>query len=183
MIPAKTLALTFEGLATMGRVLLRPTILSDLHYVIGEPLPYRIRAITALVDHRVIGLGGIAFLRDGPAIAFVQLVPSSLSQEGARPIPEAKRYPIAFHRAGLMAMAMIRASGLDHVIATAEVDDPAAVRWLRRLEFEPADHQPIEGKVLFVWQRERDAGVASSQLLEEVLVTSRVDQVGGHGGV
>ena len=50
----------------MGRVILRPTILSDLPYAIGEPLPYPIRAITATVDGRVIGLGGIAFPPQGP---------------------------------------------------------------------------------------------------------------------
>jgi hypothetical protein len=45
----------------MPKVTLRPTILADLPHVIGEPLPYRIRAITALIDDRVIGMGGIAF--------------------------------------------------------------------------------------------------------------------------
>ena len=56
--------------------------------------------------------------------------------------------------------AMIRASELDHVIATAEADDASAVRWLSRLGFEPAARQPIERKVLFVWERGRDARVA-----------------------
>ena len=35
----------------MPKVTLRPTILSDLPYVASEPLPYRIRAITALVGY------------------------------------------------------------------------------------------------------------------------------------
>ena len=150
----------------MGHVILRPTNLSDLPYAIGEPLPYRIRAITATVDGRVIGLGGVAFPPQGPAIAFAQLVPgpmvSGCSDDcGAlQAIPEAKRYPVALHRAGLTAMAMIRASELDHVIATAEADDASAVRWLSRLGFEPAARQPIERKVLFVWERGRDARVA-----------------------
>jgi hypothetical protein len=100
----------------MPKVTLRPTILADLPHVIGEPLPYRIRAITALVDDRVIGMGGIAFPPDGPAIAFVQLAPLSreetvcASEPAAASIPEARRYPVAFHRAGLMAMEMIRGS-------------------------------------------------------------------------
>ena len=63
----------------MRRVILRPTVLSDLPHAIGEPLPYRIRAITALVEGRVIGLGGVAFPPRGPAIAFVQLVPGTVA--------------------------------------------------------------------------------------------------------
>ena len=76
-----------------------------------------IRAITATVDGRVIGLGGIAFPPQGPAIAFAQLAPRptvsrcSDSNDVSQATPEAKRYPVAFHRAGLLAMAMIRESG------------------------------------------------------------------------
>src|SRR5260370_22317740 len=94
----------------MPKVTLRPTILADLPHVIGEPLPYRIRAITALIDDRVIGMGGIAFPPDGPAIAFVQLPPSSREETvcarepAAASIPVARRYPAAFHPARLMAM-------------------------------------------------------------------------------
>ena len=61
----------------MGRVTLRPTILEDLPVVIGETLPYRIRTITAAIDDRVLGIGGIALPPSGPAIAFVQLAPVS----------------------------------------------------------------------------------------------------------
>src|SRR5215831_3768702 len=93
-------------------ITLRPTIPSDLPHVIGEPLPWRIRAITALIDDRIIGMGGIAFPPHGPAIAFVQLVPPpngdvAVGESGhaaaeipeAKGIPEARRYPVAFHRA------------------------------------------------------------------------------------
>jgi hypothetical protein len=145
----------------MPRVTLRPTIPADLPHVIGERLPYRIRAITALVDDRVVGMGGIAFPPHGPAIAFVQLAPSPSEGapvcEGKRTatgLPEARRYPVAFHRAGLMAMEMIRASGVRQVLATADADSDAAVRWLKRLGFQPASRQRIGGKLLFVWDRE-----------------------------
>jgi hypothetical protein len=141
----------------MPKVTLRPTILADLPRVIGEPLPYRIRAITALIDDRIIGMGGIAFPPDGPAIAFVQLVPSSredtvCASEPAS-IPEARRYPVSFHRAGLMAMEMIRRSEVAQVVATADASSDVAVRWLKRLGFEPAACQPIAGKLLFIWNR------------------------------
>jgi hypothetical protein len=132
----------------MPRITLRPTVPADLPHVIGEPLPWRIRAVTALADDRVIGLGGVAFPPGGPAIAFVQLAPAP-----AGSAPEARRYPVAFHRAGLMAMAMIRASGVATVIATADPGHAAAVRWLHRLGFTPAERQDIEGRILFVWNR------------------------------
>jgi hypothetical protein len=145
----------------MRKVTLRPTILADLPHVIGEPLPYRIRAITALVDDRIIGIGGIAFPPDGPAIAFVQLVPSSRAdaavcdgEHTATSIPEAKRYPVTFHRAGLLAMDMIRKSGVSQVVATADAGGDVAVRWLKRLGFRPAEGQRIAGKLLFVWDRD-----------------------------
>ena len=118
----------------MPKVTLRPTILADLPHVIGEPLPYRIRALTALIDDRVIGMGGIAFPPHGPAIAFVQLAPSSedgaacASEHTATGIPEARRYPVAFHRAGLMAMEMIRTCGVTQVVATADAGSDVAVR-------------------------------------------------------
>src|SRR5262245_60472519 len=108
----------------MSTITLRPAIAADLPHVIGEPLPWRIRAITALADGRVIGLGGVALPTHGPAIAFVQLAPAP---DGGS--PEARRYPVAFHRAGLMAMAMIRASGAATVIATADAGSATAVRW------------------------------------------------------
>jgi hypothetical protein len=147
----------------MPRITLRPTIAADLPYVVGEPLPYRIRAITALADERIIGVGGIAFPPDGPAIAFVQLAPSPEESDvreldGAASIPEARRYPVAFHRAGLMAMKMMRASGVAKVIATADAGSAAAVRWLKRLGFEPSERQPITGRILFVWINAERAG-------------------------
>jgi hypothetical protein len=131
-----------------SKITLRPTVPADLPHVIGEPLPWRIRTITALADGRVIGLGGVAFPPGSPAIAFVQLAPAP---DGGS--PEARRYPLAFHRAGLMAMDMIRASGVAQVIATADPGSPAAVRWLKRLGFAAAERQDIAGRVLFVWNR------------------------------
>jgi RimJ/RimL family protein N-acetyltransferase len=122
-------------------VRLRPTIAADLPHVVGEPLPFRIRAITMLIDDRVVGLGGIAFPPHGPVIAFVQ-------QTG-----EARRYPVAFHRAGLLAMRMIRESGLGHVVATTDRDSPRAIRWIERLGFARTAVQPLPDKWLYEWTR------------------------------
>jgi RimJ/RimL family protein N-acetyltransferase len=130
-------------------VRLRPAIASDLPHVVGEPLPFRIRAITVLADERVIGLGGIGFPPHGPVIAFVQQT------------AEARRYPVAFHRAGLLAMRMIRESGLAEVVATTDRNSPRAIRWIERLGFVRAAVQPLPDKWLFEWTRERAGDLRS----------------------
>src|SRR6476646_6183435 len=129
---------------------LRPTIASDLPEIIGEPLPFRIRAITVLADDRVIGMGGIAFPPHGPVIAFVQQT------------TVAKDYPVAFHRAGLLAMRMIRDAGIKHVIATTDRDRPAAIRWIERLGFVRSCVQPIDDKLLFEWNRKDPAATTET---------------------
>jgi hypothetical protein len=122
-------------------VALRPTRPEDLTAVIGEPLPHRIKAITALAGDKVLGIGGLAFPPNGPVIAFVQQN------------PEAKKYPVSFHRAGLMAMKMARDMKLPRVVATTDADYDAGVRWLKRLGFTeaPAPCQDMPGKIIFVW--------------------------------
>ena len=125
-------------------VRIRPSIPADLPHVIGEPLPFRIKAITLEVDGRVLGLGGVAFPPGGgPPWAFVQQC------------PEAKRYRVSFHRAGLAAMRMICDAGVGEVVATADADNEAALRWLKRLGFAPATVQPLDDKLLFVWRNRR----------------------------
>jgi hypothetical protein len=104
-------------------------------------LPFRIRAITVLADDRVIGMGGIAFPPHGPVIAFVQQT------------EDAKNYPVAFHRAGLLAMRMMRDAGIMQVIATTDRDSPTAIRWIERLGFVRSCVQPIDDKLLFEWNR------------------------------
>src|SRR5262245_9465721 len=124
------------------RVTLRPTVAADLPHCIGESLPFRIKCITGLVGDRVIGLGGLGFKPDGTVIAFAQL------------LPEARGYPAAIHRGGLMVMDMIRASRAPLVIAEAQPGLAPAERWLLRLGFEPAE---ISGQRAFVWRRPVDA--------------------------
>ncbi len=61
------------------RVVLRPTVPTDLPHCIGEPLPHRIQAITAVLrdapegapqdEGRIIGLGGIGFRPGCAALA------------------------------------------------------------------------------------------------------------------
>lgn len=119
---------------------IRPTIPSDLSAVVGEPLPFRIRALTVLDGERVLGIGGIGFPPNGPVIAFVQQA------------PDAHKYPVSFHRAGLAAMKLIQESGVAEVISTADADNPKALAWLERLGF--ARQQNIGDRALFVWRRD-----------------------------
>lgn len=121
---------------------IRPTVPADLPHVIDEPLPHRIQAVTILVDGRVVGLGGLGFKPDGTIAAFAAL------------LDEARRHPVTLHRAGLMVMDMIEASGLKRVVATAEMTQPRAAAWLVRLGFEPRD---VNGMQVFVWERPTDA--------------------------
>jgi hypothetical protein len=131
----------------MSKITLRPTVPADLPHVVGEPLPFRIRAITVLADDRVVGIGGFAFPPVGPPWAFVH---QATDAEGN---PIGKKYPFAFHRAGIMAMKMIRASGVHHVVATTDGDFKTGQRWLRRLGFREAARHVLDGKLMFTWDR------------------------------
>ncbi|MGY4295370.1 hypothetical protein ACVWXN_003465 [Bradyrhizobium sp. i1.4.4] len=124
----------------MVRVALRPTVASDLPHVIGEPLPFRIKAITAHVGDQVLGVGGLGYLPNGVVGAFV-----AMNAEG-------RKYPAAIHRAGLAAMRMIRDSGEPRVVAIADELVPGAQRWLARLGFRPV---VVGGVTAYVWEAAR----------------------------
>lgn len=119
---------------TQLRVAFRPTVAADLPFLTSAPLPTRIKAITAEVDGRIIGLGGFTFRPDGAVVAFAQIA------------DEARKYPAAIHRAGLLVMKMVRDMGLPVIFAEAQEGNPAAEPWLIRLGFEK------RGEV-FVWER------------------------------
>lgn len=119
------------------RVTLRPTIASDFAQLIDVPLPNRVMAITAELDGRVIGVGGFRFTPDGVVAAFVLMA------------QEARRYPVAIHRAGLRAMAQARAADIRRIVALAQPDNPAAERWLARLGFIPVDQG---GETVWLWE-------------------------------
>lgn len=129
----------------MTRVVLRPTVASDLPQLVAMPLPHRIRAITAVLPgedgeaETILGFGGIGYRPDGTAIAFAVMTDAF------------RKYPVAVHRAGLMGMKLIRDSGLRIVVAEAEEGNPAAEPWLLRFGFRP---RVISGRRAFVWERE-----------------------------
>lgn len=118
----------------------RPTVAADIAHVSGgQPLPHRIRAITAELDGRVIGIGGLGYRPDGTAIAFAD-IDAAL-----------RKFPAAVHRAGVLGMALIRESGVPLVVAEAQPANPAAERWLRHFGFRPIE---LDGGTAFVWRRE-----------------------------
>jgi hypothetical protein len=77
---------------------------------------------------------------------------------GPEEVHAADEIAIAFHaQAGAL---MIRDAGIMQVIATADRDSPAAIRWIERLGFVRSCVQPIDDKMLFEWNRE-DAAAAT----------------------
>lgn len=116
------------------RVTLRPTRAADLALVTSLPLPHRIKAITAVLGDVILGVGGIGYRPDGTVVAFAHIC------------EQGRSYPRAIHRAGLAAMAMIRAAGVPLVVAEAQEGNPAAERWLLRLGFARCGSA-------FVWRR------------------------------
>lgn len=120
------------------RVELRPAVAADLAHFTDKPLPHRIRAITAHSGDTILGVGGIGYRPDGTVIAFAFIA------------DEARRYPAAIHRAGLAAIALMRAANVESVIAQAQPDNPAAERWLERLGFQKFKR---DREVAYVWRR------------------------------
>ena len=102
---------------------IRPTVSSDLAQISTEPLPFRIKAMTGLVDGRVIGVAGIGYRPDGTILAFAELT------------EEARAHRFALHRASVKFLAGLRAQGVKRLVATADPEFAAAQRWLQRLGF------------------------------------------------
>lgn len=115
------------------RVQFRPTAAADLVVLVGREAPHRVKAISAVLEGRVIGIGGVVYRPDG-VFAFALLG------------DELRKYPAAVHRAGAAGMALIRDSGAPVVIAEAQPGNPAAERWLEHFGF-------VRSGNVFVWRR------------------------------
>jgi RimJ/RimL family protein N-acetyltransferase len=119
------------------RVTLRPSIAADFIALIEKPPAWRCQCITAEADGEIIGVGGFTFPPGGDVWASVFMA------------VKARKYRVAVHRAGLMAMALARRRGFRRVYATAQPDNPAAERWLERLGFRAA---MVAGEKVFIWE-------------------------------
>lgn len=104
---------------------------------LGRPLPYRARAYTGLVDGEIKGIGGIAYLPDGTALAFLHLA------EGAQ------RHAVTLHKTAKRLLAEAVRRGTRKIIAQADPHEPTAERWLTRLGFKPVT---IDGERVWIWQ-------------------------------
>lgn len=116
---------------------IRPSQPGDYETITGEPLPFRSRALTALVDGKIVGMGGLAYLKDGTIAAFTEIT------------DEARKYPILIHKTGLKAMQEARRTGVKRVVAIADDDIGQACKWLSRLGFKPEIFDETE---VWIWQ-------------------------------
>lgn len=106
----------------------------------GKPNPSdRVIALTARdEDGRIIGIGGVAFLKDGQRLAFTELT------------DEARKYPVALHKTALKLLDVARQRGIRRIVATADMAaSPAAKRWLERLGF--IEHH-YNGIAVYIWR-------------------------------
>lgn len=83
----------------------------------------RTRSLTARIDGRVVGVGGIGYVRDGSVVCFAFIT------------EELRKNKIALHKAGLKVIADAKRDGIKRLIAQASADVPSAVRWLERYGF------------------------------------------------
>ena len=115
-------------------VTLEPASADDFRAVSHGLPPVRVRGFAGKKDGILLGVGGIAFTAGAPT-AFVELT------------EEARKHPVALHKAALKTLAMAREMGLRRLVATSTTGHPAAERWLLRLGFKP---QCIDGIEVFV---------------------------------
>lgn len=120
-------------------VRLVPTTQAHCEAFLPAPLPWRIRALTAIKGDEVLGIGGLAMLPDGTTAAFLEV-----SEENA------KRHPITLHKAAHRILKMARDLGLKRLITRADLRREAAERYLSRLGFEYAD--TVDGEVYWAWR-------------------------------
>ncbi len=118
-------------------MIVTPTTAEDVRDFIKDPLPYRIKAFTGRVEGKIVAIGGLTFMPDGTAVAFLEAD------------DEARKNPVALHKAGLRVMREAHAAGYRIVTALVDSGIEAAPRWLKRLGFEP---QNIEGETVFTWR-------------------------------
>jgi GNAT superfamily N-acetyltransferase len=119
------------------KVELRPAVSADFDQFVHEPLPYRVRAFTAVRDGEILGIGGLAFLPNEAVAAFLLIK------------NDARRYRVALHKAGLFTMQEARRLGICRVVALAQDGIEAAAPWLLRLGFHPIT---VDGQTVYAWE-------------------------------
>lgn len=113
--------------------------LSSDYASFGKSIPYRAISLTGRnSDNKIVGIGGIAFPHIGAPFAFTDLT------------EEARKNPIALHKAAIAILQTAKKRGLKMLVASADMSaSPAAERWLQRLKFKK---ETISGIELWVWR-------------------------------
>jgi GNAT superfamily N-acetyltransferase len=109
----------------MVKVEIVPAVPADFQDVFETAPKIRTRSVTAKIAGRVVGVGGVGYVKDGSVVAFAFIT------------DELRKNKIALHKAGLKVIADAKRDGIKRLIAQASADVPAAVRWLERYGFKP----------------------------------------------
>lgn len=117
----------------MSRVTLEPATSADFADLAARspntPFLPKVQtiAIAGKVDGRVIAIGGVCFLPNGQRQAFADIS------------DEARKYPIACHKAALATIALARQHKIWRLTATTSSGLERDLRWLLRLGFRPEE--------------------------------------------
>lgn len=119
-------------------IAIRPAVARDV-LLFCPSVPVRCIAIAGEDESgKVVGLGGVAFLPDGRKMLFSELT------------EDARKRPVALHRAAVRLLEKLKSEGITSLIATTSESGPeAAERWIRRLGFTFVLEQG--GQKLWMW--------------------------------
>lgn len=117
----------------MGAVVLVPATQADFAELAARSAntprvpPVRVFAIAGKVDGKVIAIGGVAVWSNGVKHAFADIG------------PEARKYPVTLHKAGLAVISLAKKHNMRELRAVAAEPKDVAIRWLVRLGFRPVE--------------------------------------------
>ena len=120
-------------------VTLRAATREELLAAARGPLPDNTRGLAIVRGDQVLGVGGVAHVADYQLfLAFASLT------------DEARRHPVAVHKAGKRSLQIAREMGAEWVVSVANGSVPAAARWLERLGYQAAGADPLTGEQVYV---------------------------------
>ena len=101
----------------------RPATVEDVLSYTGEYPPCQVRAVVGEIDGRIVGLGGLAFLKNGAVLAFMNAE------------PDVRNYKFALYRSAKALIQEAVGRGLTKINAIKADDIASAERFLSRLGF------------------------------------------------